>query len=200
MYFKYALGLVSFDTLRDIVAGIQAEDKDKWYKKLFRTDKVHGKESLKKDRTDYVIDSPADKHKYILAPCCNPIAGDSVVGFLSPDTGIITVHKKSCERAQSLASKYGEWIVMPRWAEDEKQSYVVRVSIKGVDRVGMLNEITRYISLVMEVNIKRLNLGSDNGLFTGSIDLEVQNKDALERIIKKLKSIDGIQSVMRSDI
>ncbi len=200
LYFKFALGLVSLETLKEISGNILANDKDKWYRKIFRLDKNHGGENLKRDRTDYIIDSPNDKHRYVLATCCNPIAGDSVVGFLSPDTGTITVHKKSCERAQSLASKYGEWIVMPRWSQDAVQSYVVRVSVKGIDRLGMLNEITRYISLVMEVNIKRLNLGSDNGLFTGYIDIEVENKDALERIIKKLKSIDGIQSVMRSDI
>ncbi len=199
LYFKFALGLVSFDTLQELAASIRAADKDKWYKKFFRRS-GSGEEGVKKDRTDYTIDSPADKHKYILATCCNPIPGDAVVGFLDPAAGTITVHKKTCTRAQSLASKYGEWIVMPQWAGDEKKAYAVRVSIKGIDRVGMLNEITRYVSLVMEVNIKRLNIGSENGLFTGYIDLVVRNREALDKIIKKLKSIDGIQSVLRSEV
>ena len=122
-----------------------------------------------------------------------------MLGFLSPD-GTIAVHKKTCEVAQSMASKYGDWIVMPQWADSKDISFVVRVSIKGVDHMGMLNEITRMISLVMEVNIKRLNLGTEKGLFDGYIDLEVQDTAVLENLIKKLMNIDGVQSVMRTEI
>ena len=198
LQFRFALGLISFDTLNEIALNIiRNENSNKWFRNIFSSSKT-GSVTPKKDRTDYVIGSAKDNHKYVLASCCQPIAGDHVLGFLSPD-GTITVHKKTCEKAQSLASKHGDWIVMPRWANTEEQSFVVRVSVKGIDRIGILNEITRYISLVLEVNIKRLNLGTDKGLFDGYIDLMVQNKDVLETVIKKLKSIDGVKSVMRSD-
>lgn len=199
LQFRYALGLVSFDTLRDVATSLAIQQPTKWYKSIFGGSSKPEHVSPKKNRSDYIIGSTKDKHKYVLASCCQPIAGDSVLGFLSPD-GTITVHKKTCEKAQSLASKYGDWIVMPQWPDSENQSYVVRISIKGVDRVGLLNEITRCISLVMEVNIKRLSLGTDKGLFDGSIDVNVQNKEVLELLMKKLKNIDGVKSVMRLDL
>ena len=198
LQFRFALGLVSFDTLRDLAANIALQEPTKWYRAIFGGSKSEHV-SPKKDRHDYVIGSLDDKYKYVLASCCMPIAGDPVLGFLSPD-GTITVHKKTCTKAQSLASKYGDWIVMPQWPDSETQAYVVKVAIKGVDRCGLLNEITRLISLVMEVNIKKLTLSTDKGLFEGSIDVVVTNRDTLEVLMKRLKKIDGIQSVMRSDL
>ena len=198
LQFRFALGLVSFDTLRDFAANIALQEPTKWYRAIFGGSKSEHV-SPKKDRHDYVIGSLDDKYKYVLASCCMPIAGDPVLGFLSPD-GTITVHKKTCTKAQSLASKYGDWIVMPKWPDSETQAYVVKVAIKGVDRCGLLNEITRLISLVMEVNIKKLTLSTDKGLFEGSIDVVVTNRDTLEVLMKRLKKIDGIQSVMRSDL
>ena len=198
LQFRFALGLVSFDTLRDFAANIALQEPTKWYRAIFGGSKSEHV-SPKKDRHDYVIGSLDDKYKYVLASCCMPIAGDPVLGFLSPD-GTITVHKKTCTKAQSLASKYGEWIVMPQWPDSETQAYVVKVAIKGVDRCGLLNEITRLISLVMEINIKKLTLSTDKGLFEGSIDVVVTNRDTLEVLMKRLKKIDGIQSVMRSDL
>jgi len=198
LQFRFALGLVSFDTLRDLATNIALQEPTKWYRAIFGGSKSEHV-SPKKDRHDYVIGSLDDKYKYVLASCCKPIAGDPVLGFLSPD-GTITVHKKTCTKAQSLASKYGDWIVMPQWPDSETQAYVVKVAIKGVDRCGLLNEITRLISLVMEVNIKKLTLSTDKGLFEGSIDVVVTNRDTLEVLMKRLKKIDGIQSVMRSDL
>ena len=199
LHFRFALGLVSFDSLKDIATNIALQEPTKWYRAIFGGSSKSEPVAPKKNRSDYVIGSLKDGHKYVLASCCQPIAGDSVLGFLSPD-GTITVHKKTCTKAQSLASKYGDWIVMPQWPDSETQAYVVKVAIKGVDRVGLLNEITRLISLVMEVNIKKLTLSTDKGLFDGSIDVVVTNRDTLEVLMKRLKKIDGIQSVMRSDI
>ena len=89
---------------------------------------------------------------------------------------------------------------MPQWDDDEAQSFPVRLSIKGLDRVGLLNEISRYISLVMGVNMRKVYLSTDGGIFSGYIDLYVHDRDALERMIRKLNSIDGIKSVVRTEI
>ena len=121
------------------------------------------------------------------------------MGFLSPD-GTVTVHKKTCGVAESLATKHGDWIVMPQWANSQDQAFLVRVSIKGVDRVGLLNDITKEISLVMGVNMRKLNLGANQEIVEGYIDLLVHDKRVLEQLISRLNSIDGIQSVMRTDI
>lgn len=136
---------------------------------------------------------------YVVASCCNPIPGDSVVGFRDRD-GRVTIHKKSCPLANSMAAKFGNRIVIPEWTGVENQEFPVRLSLKGVDRLGMINEITRYVSLVMGVNILRFNLGSEEGVFEGYMDVSVNDKKALDSLVNQIKNIRGIQSVIRTDI
>ena len=148
-------------------------------------------------------DVPVSEGKrYVLAECCRPIPGDAVIGFLESD-GTVTIHKKTCDVAEELASKYGNSLV--KVPEDwdlpaEDSSFLVRISMQGLDRVGLLNEISKYISLVMGVNMRRLSLSTEEGIFEGFIDMYVSGKDVLEKMIKKLESIDGIQNVVRTDI
>ena len=90
-------------------------------------------------------------------------------------------------------------MVVPKWLEQaEDKSFLVRVSIRGIDRVGLLNEITRYLSLVMGVNMRKLTLSADSGVFEGYIDLYVSSREILEKMIKKLSSIEGIENVSRT--
>jgi GTP pyrophosphokinase len=199
LFFRFYLGILSGEAVAMYAAGMSQEAKStkrsRWLFPWF------GKKAPKpaEDDKHYVIGSPADRHKYIIASCCHPIAGDAVVGFRSPD-GTVSVHKKTCQVAQGLAAKHGDWIVSPQWAESEDSSFLVRIQLQGVDRVGLLNEITRYISLVMEVNIKKLVLGSDHGLFEGYIDLYVKDRKVLESLLQKLGGIDGLKSVRRAEI
>ena len=87
------------------------------------------------------------------------------------------------------------------WQEAaEAKTFLVRISLKGLDRMGLLNEISRFLSLVMGANMRRLNLSADNGIFEGYIDLYVNSKDVLEKILKKLTTIEGIESVSRIDL
>ncbi|MBO6081856.1 MAG: bifunctional (p)ppGpp synthetase/guanosine-3',5'-bis(diphosphate) 3'-pyrophosphohydrolase [Bacteroidales bacterium] len=165
-----------------------------------RENKAQAGPKGKFDRTAFEIGSETDGYHYIIADCCRPIAGDPVVGFLDPDGHTVTVHKKACTVAEALASKYGDRIVMPYWNNTRSQSFLVRIALKGLDRMGLVNEITRYISHVMVVNIKKLSIGSDQGIFDGYIDLQVHDRDVLEELIKRLRSIKGIQSVQRTEI
>lgn len=188
-YFRYALGLISFENIQKI-----AERYD------FNEDLENAAwKPSSKDRSNFIINSPSGGNKYVIASCCNPIAGDPVIGFLSPDK-TVTVHKKTCGVAESLATKHGDWIVMPKWLKTEEMSFLVRVTLKGIDRVGLLNDITKCISLGMGVNMRKLNLGTEQGIFEGFIDLFVNDKPALEELIHQLSLINGIQSVIRTDI
>ncbi len=181
LFFRYSLGLIPFDAIVDM-AGQKPVQQTKrrwtfpWSKK----------------------DAPA-KPKYILASCCKPIPGDAIVAFKQPD-GTISVHKKSCNVAESIASKHGDWIVTPQWEEIQGQDYLVRISIRGTDRVGLLNEITRYISLVMGINMKKMVLGSEEGIFEGYLDLFVHDKDVLTTLMGKISGISGIERVMRTEL
>ncbi|MBR3012433.1 MAG: bifunctional (p)ppGpp synthetase/guanosine-3',5'-bis(diphosphate) 3'-pyrophosphohydrolase [Bacteroidales bacterium] len=138
--------------------------------------------------------------KFVLASCCNPIPGDPILGFRTPD-GVVTIHKKSCPVAGSLASKYGDMVVIPEWdLSGGGQAFPVRISLRGIDKVGLLNSISHYISEVLGVNMRKVYLGSEDGIFEGYIELLVHNKEVLDSIIENLGRIDGIQKIVRTDI
>ncbi len=137
--------------------------------------------------------------KYKMAECCNPIPGDPVVGFLT-DNNTVVVHKKSCEVAERLASRFGNRIVMPQWTAAEQHEYPIKISLKGLDRIGLLSEISSFISKTMGINIRKLQLTADGGLFEGNIELRVKDKGILEDMVEGLKKISGIQDVVRTDI
>ena len=179
LYFKIGCGAVSLDGLENMLK------------------KYHGI-----NRESYFVISNSDvNHKYILASCCTPILGESVVGFKSND-GTITVHTRTCSNANSLAAKFGDKIVTVKWDMDSNQgsSYLARISLKGTDRIGMINDITSITSKDLNVNIRRFNLGTEDGIFDGFIDLYVHDIDDLENLIMKLKNIKGIENVARTEL
>ena len=144
--------------------------------------------------------SDPDSPRFSIATCCNPIPGDPVIGFKAPD-GVVTVHKKSCRVAERIAASHGDWVVVPKWLDQaEDRSFLVRISLKGIDRMGLLNEISRYVSLVMGVNMRKLSLQAEGGIFDGFIDLYVPTRETLEEMIKNLQAIDGIENVTRTEI
>ncbi len=194
LYFRIGIGRIKLSNLAEVLKKVREEKKER--KSIF--------DWFKKDRKDedYVISDAADSdHKYVIATCCNPIPGDSVIGFLAAD-GTVTVHKRTCGTANSLASKFGDKIVIPIWEKAKAQnlSFLVRLSLKGFDRIGMINDITRYISFVMSVNIRKFCLGSEDGVFEGYIDLYVHDMGDLDKLVKRLQKIEGIQSVIRTDL
>ena len=136
--------------------------------------------------------------EYKIAECCHPIPGDPVIGFSMSDN-LVIVHKKSCPVAESLASKYGNRMVVPQWGAVQ-QEYPIRISLRGIDRVGMLSDISSFISQTLGINIRKLQLSTEAGLFEGFIELLVRDKKNLERMVEGLSKIDGVQDVVRTDI
>ena len=153
-----------------------------------------------KAKSEYIInDRRNTDNRFVIATCCHPIPGDPVIGFLSPD-GVVTVHKKSCQVANTLAATSGDSIVVPKWEADEVNAFPARISVTGIDRVGLLNEITKYVSVIMKVNLRRLVFESQDSIFSGEMDLMVHEKADLERLLKMLQKIDGIQKVIRKNL
>ena len=187
LYFRIGIGMLKLNNLEDVLRGSMQEKSKSWFSWFLPKGK----------KDDAAING--EEQKFIVADCCNPIPGDSVVGFRAED-GTITVHKKSCPVANNMAAKHGDRIVMPKWEEAAQTSFLIRLSLKGLDRIGIINEITRFISFVMSVNIRRINIATEDGVFEGSIDLYVHDKNDLEKLIRKLRKIEGIQSVVRTDI
>ena len=192
----------------EIITAEDAEPKKEWLSFLQTRNaknKVvdwfrHNGGSDAKDQENLVIVGMEDVEVPIeIAPCCKPIAGDPIIGFRTPD-GKVTVHHKICKVAEDLAATHGDWIVMPQWKNKRTQSFLVQIKVHGIDRMGLLNEITRYISFVMGVNINGLNINAKDGIMDGSIKLFVHDKEVLRELIEKLKKINGITSVQRSEI
>ena len=150
-----------------------------------------------------VIDSQTEGgvRRYIIASCCGPIPGDPVIGFRSPDGKTVTIHKKSCPVAQAVTSKHEDWVVTPNWDDVRANSvFPVRISLRGIDRLGLLNDITHFISQDLGVNMTKLMLGVNGGIFEGYIEMYVSDKKLLNRLIKQLSAIDGIESVERTEL
>ncbi len=140
-----------------------------------------------------------DTH-YVSAPCCNPIPGDPVIGVTYPD-GTIVVHKKSCPCLESLGSTHGDKLVQVRWDEKSGQlDFPVKINLKGLDRVGLLNDITSLVSLSLGINMRNLSLSTDRGVFEGTIELLVKDRETLEKLIESISKIKGIQSVSRIEL
>lgn len=162
--------------------------------------KIVNSDDLVGEGPDRYLISPLDtgKRKYIFADCCNPIPGDPVVGFLSSD-GSVVVHKKSCVVADSLASKFGNRVVVPEWIVGDAE-YPIRISLKGIDKVGLLSDIASFISKTLGINMRKITLSTEDGVFEGYIELLVKDKKNLEDMVDGLSRIEGIQDVVRTDI
>ena len=153
-----------------------------------------------RSKKEYIINDVRNtENQFVIATCCHPIPGDPIIGFLASD-GTVTVHKKSCPIANSLAATQGDSIVAPKWEADEVQSFPARISVVGIDRIGLLNEITKYVSVIMKVNLRKLVFESKDSIFTGEMDLMVHDTSDLERLQKLLSKIDGIQKVVRKNL
>ena len=138
--------------------------------------------------------------QFAIASCCNPLPGDSVVGFKDPMTGKIIVHKASCNELNRLASLFGKNIIRDqiRWSQHRAVSYLSTIEIRGIDRMGLLLEISRVVSEDFSINIREVSISSHDGIFEGKISIYVQDADSLNAIMDKFRSLKGVESVKRS--
>jgi GTP pyrophosphokinase len=152
----------------------------------------------KKDSELVIFGESSDKIQYSLGKCCNPIPGDDVFGFVSTGKGLI-IHRINCPNATQLLANYGHRVVKTKWAKNKEISFLTGLRIIGLDDVGVVNKITNIISGELKINIAALTIESTEGLFQGTIKVFVHDKDELEVLVDKIKSLNGIQRVDRFD-
>ncbi len=152
----------------------------------------------KKDSELIIFGESSDQIKYNLAKCCNPIPGDDVFGFVSTGKGLI-IHRTTCPNATQLLANYGHRVVKTKWAKNKEISFLTGLSIIGMDDVGVVNKITNIISGELKINIAALTIESKEGLFEGTIKVYVHDKEELEELVDRIKSLNGIQQVNRFD-
>ncbi len=150
---------------------------------------------------DYILEENIKEKtlNYIIADCCHPIPGDGVVAFVNDKEDVI-IHKKTCSIAESLAATKGERIINAKWSKHSTLSSLARIKIVGIDRMGILSDVARLTSAELSINMRRVEMQAHDNIVDGEIDCYVRNTDDLDRLIKKLQSIKGIESVIRTDI
>ncbi len=137
-----------------------------------------------------------EKLDYTLSKCCSPIPGDKVFGFVTINDGL-KVHKKDCPNAISMQSNYAYRIMKATWIDSSKQEFKAILKISGIDKKGIVNNLTRIISNTMDVYINNINISGDHGVFEGKISISVQNKTQLSKLINNIKKVEGVQKAER---
>jgi GTP pyrophosphokinase len=144
-----------------------------------------------------VIDNKLANVEYKLAPCCNPIHGDAIFGFVTIKSGI-TIHRMNCPNAQQLLSRYGYRVVKARWATTGKDTFFpVSLQVTGLDDLGIVSNISDVISKDLQVNMRSISIDSHDGLFEGSLTLFVKDTKHLEALIRKLRKVKGVMNIRR---
>ncbi|MCB0767838.1 MAG: bifunctional (p)ppGpp synthetase/guanosine-3',5'-bis(diphosphate) 3'-pyrophosphohydrolase [Flavobacteriales bacterium] len=135
---------------------------------------------------------------YQLSSCCNPIAGDDVFGFISPDDGI-KIHRVNCPNAVQLMSNFAYRIVKARWKGKDTVEFLAGIRFSGIDEVGLVNKITNIISHEHNVNMRAISFESNDGIFSGKVMAFVHDTDHLNALMDKLRRVRGVRSVERVD-
>ena len=144
----------------------------------------------------YILKEEAFERNYVIAECCKPIPGDESLGFINDD-GNVVVHKRSCPIAMRLKSSFGERILNTVWSSHQLSSFEATLEVKGIDSLGVLNEITKIISEEFNVYIIRLLIEAKDGVFEGLIKLKVHDVEDIQKLCVRLSKIENIKSVSR---
>ena len=145
-----------------------------------------------------ILTDEALQGSYHMADCCHPIPGDDVLGFIDDD-GQIVIHQRKCPKAAKLKAAYGNRIVAAQWSTHKLLHFSVSINIKGIDGVGVVNQITNVISRELNVNMERILIEAYDGIFDGTIRLRVHDVDDIKVICDNLKRLNNIRSVIRID-
>ena len=137
-----------------------------------------------------------DKLDYKFSPCCSPIPGDDVFGFVTVNEGI-KIHKSDCPNAIGLQSNYAYRIMAAKWIDSTQEEFKAIIKITGMDSLGLTNQLTKVISNNMHVNIQSISLSTDAGIFHGQVTVVVQNNTILKKLIANIRKIEGIEKVSR---
>ncbi len=197
LYYQIAQGKIDLSKIKSIVQKggvLKAGSVTQVIKDTFETiiKKVAGK------KEELVIGDNDEKLDYTLAPCCNPIPGDDVFGFITINDGI-KIHRTNCPNAKQMRANYAYRIIQAKWKSKEDDAFLTGVRLTGLDNIGLVNQITSFISKEKNVNMKSISFESEDGVFEGKIMLYVDDKQHLYNLISHLKKFDGIDKVERID-
>ncbi len=200
LFYRIAVGNIELKHLKDF-----RQEQGKITHKLGNTKKIDSGKTLEqlvtaaRGKSDLlVIGENLQKIDYKLSPCCNPISGDDVFGFITINEGI-KIHRVNCPNAVALLSNYAYRVVKAKWTSQELISFLAGIKISGIDEVGLVNNITKIISNELNVNMRSISFDTNDGTFEGTVMVFVQDTNHLTELMKKLKKVNGVLSVTRLD-
>jgi GTP pyrophosphokinase len=133
---------------------------------------------------------------YSFASCCRPIPGDAIFGFITVNEGV-KVHHKECPNALALQSNFAYRVIPAKWVDSSSEEFNAILKLTGIDKRGLVNDVTRMISNSMSVNINKINFDSEDSYFTGIIHVSVPNKNILTKLVQNLSKVNGIDKIVR---
>lgn len=161
------------------------------------SDKINTK--ITKNEDALVIDQTLDNVEYTLAPCCNPIKGDEIFGFVSSGQGI-KIHRINCPNAAEMLNRYPYRVISATWKSVSNSQFLAGIRVIGMDEIGIISTITELISRDLQVNMRNLNVESNDGVFEGKIIVFVQDNKHLDSLLKKIRTLKGVHSASRFDL
>jgi guanosine-3',5'-bis(diphosphate) 3'-pyrophosphohydrolase len=202
LYSKIGIGIIQLDDLNRI---LKKNTMNKWIRywslqfgsRGRRPEKdLNGKEKALAEPIFLRENINTPDTEYIIAPCCNPIPGDDIMG-IKDDLEQIVIHKANCRDAIKVSTSQGHRIVNVQWTTHKYYSFLVKIAISGIDRFGVYNDITTTITKQLNVNIRNINLESHDGIWDGTMELYVHNTKDLNLLIMNIGKIKGVESVRR---
>tara|TARA_B100000902_G_scaffold221471_1_gene210396 strand:- start:17357 stop:19564 length:2208 start_codon:yes stop_codon:yes gene_type:complete len=194
LFFRIATGVISNNELKEFARNRGMG----WYTSIKNKISRGPRKKSIIDKDKMIVFGDNDEViNYKLSTCCNPIGGDEIFGFTTVEEGI-KIHRTSCPNAIEMRSNYDYRLIKARWVSKDSIDFIAYLNIKGIDRIGLMNNVTKIISSQMNVNIKAVNIISNDGLFEGKITLKIHNVSFLNSLIKKLKTIEGLKTIKRS--
>lgn len=200
LFYRVGIGAINNQQLRDFAA-LKSNTLVNFFKKTITRKTTIDEDRIQKNEISkkydlLVFGAEQDKLDYKLSPCCNPIPGDSVFGFVTINEGI-KVHKTDCPNAIGMQSNFAYRIIAAKWIDSSQEDFKATLKITGMDILGLTNELTKVISNQMHVNIQSISLSSEAGIFYGQVTVVVQNNNILKKLIENIKKVDGIDKVTR---
>ena len=198
LYYRIGIGSVDNRKLKDFAFDYNNALLNFFKRRVKKTKKIidKGDDKITEKFDKLVFGKEKEALAHSFGNCCNPIPGDSVFGFITVNDGI-KVHHKECPNSIALQSNFAYRVISARWVDSSSEEYNAILKLTGIDKKGLVNEVSRMISNNMNVNINKINFDTEDSFFTGEIHVSVPNKNILNKLVQNLSRVNGIDKIIR---
>ena len=198
LFFRVGTGAIDNSQLKNFVSQRNNMIINFFKKRLTRTPskELINKEEVSTKYDGLVFGQEEEKLDFTSSKCCKPIPGDKVFGFITINEGI-KIHKKDCPNSISLQSNYAYRVIKAKWIDSTNQEFKAILKLSGEDNKGIVNNLTKIISNTMDVFIHSINIAGNEGIFDGKLSISVKNRTQLNKLIERIKKVEGIKKVER---